>query len=97
MGNFKNFGEVIFGNRMNCGSDEIHNRITDILGSDPIIKASDLGIPNMFFSNFPYNPELDHEMHEYFRVMETDRPIDDNDQRDIIDFLTELENKSSEW
>jgi hypothetical protein len=97
MGNFKNFGEIVFGNRLNSDSEDIHNCITDILGPDLIIKASDLRIPDIFFQNFPYNPELDHEMHEYFGVSETDKPTSDTEQRDIVDMLTELKNKSILW
>jgi len=90
MGNFKNYGEVIFGNRLNHNAEEIHKQIFRILGSDQIIKASDLRIPNLFFTNFPYDPELDHGMHEYFGVSETKLPVNDAEQRDITDILAKI-------
>lgn len=97
MGNFKNYGEVVFGNRLNRNPEEIHKQIFHILGSDQTIKASDLRIPNLFFPNFPYDPELDHEMHEYYGVSETELPTSDVEQRDIADFLTEITKNCLMW
>jgi hypothetical protein len=97
MGNFKNYGEVVFGNLLNRSSEEIRKQIFRFLGSDHIIKASDLRIPDLFFKNFPYDPELDHEMHEFFEVSESELPASDAEQRDIADFLTEIKKNFTMW
>jgi hypothetical protein len=97
MGNFKNYGEVVFGNRLSCNAEQIHKQIFSILGTDQFINASDLRIPNLFFTNFPYDPELDHEMHEYFGVSETELPASDAEQRDIADFLTDIKKNCLIW
>ena len=93
MGNFKNYGEVVFGNRFNRSPDEIRKQIFRCLGSGLIFKASALRIPALFFKDFPYDPQLDHEMHEFFEVSETELPASDAEQRDIADMLTEMREK----
>ena len=97
MGNFKNYGDVIFWNRLSHNAEEIHMQISSLLGSDQIIKASDLRIPNLFFTNFPYDPDLDHEMHEYFEITETELPASDVEQRDIAEFLTAIKKNCLKW
>jgi hypothetical protein len=97
MGNFKNYGEVVFGNRLSRNPEEIREQIFRFLGSDYIFKASDLRIPDLFFKNFPYDPELDHEMHEFFEVSETELPASDAIQRDVADLLLDMEKHSIYW
>jgi hypothetical protein len=97
MGNFKNYGELVFGNRLNSNPEEIRKQIFHFLGSDNIFKASELRIPDLFFKNFPYDPELDHEMHEFFDVSETELPTDDAIRRDIADLLLDMEKQSIYW
>ncbi len=97
MGNFKNYGEVVFGNRLNFNPEEIRKQIFRFLGSDHIIKASDLRIPDLYFKNFPYDPELDHEMHEFFEVSESELPASDAIQRDIADLLLDMKKHCIYW
>jgi len=97
MGNFKNYGEVIFANRLNSDAEEIRKQIFSILGPDHTIKASDLGIPDLFFKNFTYDPELDHEMHEFVEVLRTENPANDAAQRDIAYLLIEMRAHQILW
>jgi len=94
MGNFKNYGVVVFGNRINRNPEEIRKQIFCFLSSDNIFKASELRIPDLFFKNYPYDSELDHEMHEFFEVSETELPASDAIQRDIADLLLDMEKQS---
>jgi hypothetical protein len=97
MGNFKNYGEVIFGNRLNRSPEEIRKQILRFLGTDNIFKASELRIPDLFFKNFPYDPELDYEMHEFFEVSQSEHSASDAIQRDIADLLLEMKKHHIYW
>jgi hypothetical protein len=90
-GNFKNYNSVVFGNKNNLASKEIDRIISEVLGSDQFFEASRLGVPEMFFKQFPYDPELDWPMHEYCGVSETASPINDAQSRDISDLLSRME------
>lgn len=89
-GNFKNYGSVVFGNQSNLAIEEVDLAILELVGDDQTFVASRLGIPEMFFTDFPYDPDLDWEMHEYSRVSETDLPINDAQHRDICDLLSQM-------
>jgi hypothetical protein len=97
MGNWKNYGEVVFGNRLNSSPEKLRKQIFRFLGHDQIMKASDLRIPDLFFKNFPYDPELDHEMHEFFDISETEFPVSDAIQRDIAELLLDMEKHCIYW
>ncbi len=92
-GNFKNFGKVFFVNQHNISAKKIHEKILSIVMPDPFFRASDLRLPDLFFNDFPYDPELDHELHEYYGVCETEEPPNDIAKRDIADLLFEIEEK----
>ncbi len=89
-GNFKNYNSVVFGNENSLAVEEIDQRISQFLGSDRIFEASRLKIPEMFFKEFPYDPELDWQMHEYLGVSESDKPVSDPQHRDIQEFLSQM-------
>jgi hypothetical protein len=90
-GNFKRYGSVVFGNRRGITKEEIDEALLRLTGSDQAFRASELAIPEMFFTEFPYSPRLDWEMHEYCGVSETDAEIDDVRLRDIADLLAQME------
>lgn len=96
-GNFKNFGKVVFANIRNFGAKEVHDKVLSLVVPEPFIKASELGLPNLYFQDFPYDPELDHELHEYYRVCETEKPTNDAANRDIEDLLSEIDRKWLDW
>lgn len=84
-GNFKNFGNVVFANKRNLSAKEIHEKLFGTAKREPFFRASDLGLPDLYFKDFPYDPELDHELHEYYGVSETKEPTNDAANRDISD------------
>lgn len=90
LGNFKRYGSVVFGNRNDLPTDNINRLLLELTGSDETFVASRLGIPEMFFPDFPYSPSLDWEMHEYCGVSQTDLPINDAQGRDIMDLLSQM-------
>ena len=96
-GNFKNFGEVIFANKRSLSAKEINEKLLSTVMPEPFFRASDLGLPDLFFENFPYDPELDHESHEYHKVSETEKPTNDSFNRDITDLLLAIEKKYRNW
>ena len=89
-GNFKNYNSVVFGNQLDLSADEIHRTICGILGGDHNFEAAQLGLPEMFFKQFPYDPELDWPMHEYYAVKESDLPVNDLERRDILDLILSM-------
>lgn len=89
-GNFKNYGKVVFANQRSISAKEIHEKLLSIVMPEPFFRASDLGLPDLFFKDFPYDPELDHELHEYHRVCETEEPPNDAANRDIVDLLFKI-------
>ena len=86
-GNFKNFGKVVFANKRKLSAEEIHEMLLSTVMPEQFFRASDLGVPDLYFKDFPYDPELDHELHEYHKVSETKEPTDDATERDITDLL----------
>jgi hypothetical protein len=96
-GNFKNFGKVVFANKRSLTAKEIHEEVLRAVMPEPFFRASDLGLPDLYFKDFPYDPELDHELHEYRRVSETKEPTNDAADRDITDLLSVIEKKCRDW
>jgi hypothetical protein len=93
-GNFKNRNSIVFGNKRNLSAEETNSRILQIVGNDQTFEASRLRVPEMFFKEFPYDPELDWPMHEYCGVSETDLPATDTENRDIGDLLALMEKEA---
>lgn len=90
-GNFKKYGSVVFGNRAGIPLEKIHQALLQLTGDEEAFVASELAIPEMFFTEFPYSPRLDWEMHEYCGVSETNAQVDDTLLRDISDLLAQME------
>ncbi len=89
-GNFKRYNSVIFGNQSDLPIDDISRILLQLTGGDETFVASELGVPEMFFTDFPYNPNLDWHMHEYCGVSKTELPINDAQKRDIKDLLLRI-------
>ncbi|MFZ1938228.1 MAG: hypothetical protein WBA18_05380 [Terracidiphilus sp.] len=96
-GNFKNLGKAIFANQRKLSAKEIHEKLLSAVMPEPFFRASDLGLPDLYFKDFPYDPELDHELHEYRSVSETQEPPNDARNRDITELVSAIENKHRDW
>ena len=91
LGNFKKYGAVVFGNRNGLTVDEISRRVSLALADGQSFSASQCGIPDLFFHDFPFDPDLDHDSHEFYGASETESPVNDAANRDILDLLVEME------
>lgn len=89
-GNWKNQGSVIFGNRHEQSRVDVEQQIMQMIQGDRLIDAETLKLPVLYFREFSYDPQLDHSMHEFIGVSETNRPVDDLDGRDIADVLESM-------
>jgi hypothetical protein len=93
-GNFKNYGSVVFGNRCELAFDQIRQRIKSATPYEHSFVASRLKLPDLFFRDYAFDPELDHGFHEFFDVTETALPVNDALQRDIFDLLVEIDSQA---
>ena len=90
-GNFKKYGAVVFRNKQNLTYDEVRRRALRLSADEQFIDAARLRIPELFFTDCPFDPDLDHGMHEYCGACETESSSNDSAGRDISDFLIEME------
>lgn len=86
-GNFKQFGSVIFPNSSQLAVSEATKLIQEKLISGEFFNPKDWNLPRLHFH--PYDPELDHEYHEFEEWEITEEaPTDD---RDILAFLQNIQ------
>jgi hypothetical protein len=90
-GNFKRYGAVVFQNQHRISIDEVSQRVLSASIDGQFIDASQLGLPELFFRDSPFDPDLDHGLHEYCSVSETELPANDASSRDILDLLLRME------
>jgi hypothetical protein len=90
-GNFKRYGSVVFGNQRSLTIDEISRRVSLASADGQFFNASRCGFPDLFFADFPFDPDLDHDSHEFCSVLETELPVNDAANRDILGLLLEME------
>jgi hypothetical protein len=97
LGNFKRHGSVIFGNRNCLPIQKVDLILVDFFGNDRLFLASEIEVPDMFFTEFPFKQDLDWEMHEYCAVSETQLPVNDTRKRDIVDLLAQICDTKAEF
>ena len=88
-GNFKNFGSVIFANRGGIDVASVEEAIRSAIFENQFDAAS-LKVPELFFKEFPYDPELDHPLHEFACLIATDGRVTDAHRRDIADIPSQI-------
>lgn len=86
-GNFKNFGSIVFRNRKGYSPEWIKQEIENWLIDGEFFIAEKVKFPVLYFSEFPYSPELDHEWHQFFGVQTTEEGSTDKHNRDIDELL----------
>lgn len=86
-GNYKQFGSVIFPNSSQLAVSEATKLIHEKLISGEFFNPKDWNLPRLHFH--PYDPELDHEYHEFEEWEVTDEAPTDN--RDILTFLQNIQ------
>lgn len=86
-GNYKQFGSVIFENPSRLSIEEATKLIQEKLISSEFFVPIDWNLPTLYFHS--YDPELDHEYHEFESWEETYEQA--NDTRDVRDFLNGIQ------
>lgn len=86
-GNYKNFGTVIFKNLNSCSIEMISKEIEEWLIDREFFIAEKIKIPTLYFTDFAYSPELDHEWHQFLGLRLTEEQSNDPYSRDIDDLL----------
>lgn len=70
-GNYKNYGTVVFANSLGRSLREVNDLLQSCLIDHLFFVASDWGVPDLHFSEYPYDEEIDHDWHEYEGVSTT--------------------------
>lgn len=86
-GNYKLYGQVVFGNPESIALEEIRNRINAHLIDGEFFEAKKWGVPELQFDK--YIPELDHTWYEFEGVEDSSSEI--TDKRTIKEFLRYIE------
>lgn len=87
-GNYKNYNEVVFGNRQGLSMEKLRATIESNLIEGQWFVAKDLELPSLFFKEFEWDEELDHNWHEFQDLEETEEEA--NREEDIQVFLDRL-------
>jgi hypothetical protein len=96
-GNFKKYGAIVFGNRNCLTADVVSQRVSLALADGQSFSATECGVPDLFFDDSPFDPDLDHGSHEFYGTSETESPINDAANRDILDLLAEMKISVGVW
>jgi len=88
-GNFKNWGEVVFANKNNIELKLLEQKVRKILIDGEFFIAEVAGLKKLNFSE--YIKELDHDWHEFHSFEDTKENINDQNNRDIVDFIVNLQ------
>ena len=85
---------MIFLNPKNRAREEVEKFVLDKLIDGQWFYCNEWGLPDLHFKEFGYDPEIDHEWHEFENLEETNEQADDN--RNIEDLLSFILNPRRE-
>lgn len=86
-GNYKQYGETVFGNPENLSIDSVKNKIVESLIDNEYFDPSVWGIDNI--AAYPYDPELDHDWYEFNDVnLSNSEPTDDRTIGEFLDMIS---------
>jgi hypothetical protein len=88
-GNYKNWGEVFFFNPNNLTVELITSMAEKALIDKSFFVADSMSIPDLHFEE--YNPQLDHDWHEFHAFTSTEEAPNDLLNRNIEDFIKSLQ------
>lgn len=77
-GNYKNPGSVVFANPLRRSLPEVDALLQSRLIEGLFFVAADWGIPDLHFTDYPHDEEIDHDWHEYSGVCETTEEASEN-------------------
>lgn len=84
--NYKEFGSVVFANPAGISVESATTLLREKLIAEEFFVPKDWGIPRLHSQ--PYNPEVDHEWHEFEEFEFTNEAV--TDSREIGEFLEVL-------
>jgi hypothetical protein len=87
--NYKNFNEVIFSNPNSRSVKDVESLIKMALIDEAWFVAKDWNLPDIHFKEYPWDPETDHEWHEFEFIQETLERVTENIS--IEDFLVQTQ------
>lgn len=87
-GNYKSWGQVIFSNEHDVSTDIVKARIASVLIDHAYFVASKARVPDLRFRE--YIEELDHGWHEFYSCEPTVDEPDDEQNREIGEFIEAL-------
>lgn len=94
-GNFKLWGELLLTNRSGIDVQGAELTIRSTLISGEFFIADQIDVPALEFEKS--DPDLDHGWHEFHSIMETDSLGDELPERDLSDFLQDMQRASIQW
>lgn len=78
-GNYKNFNEIIFANPTGRSKEEIEHILSKHLIDGRWFYCTEWNIPDIHFTEFQYDEEIDVDWHEFESIEETtDPPKEEN-------------------
>ena len=92
-GNYKNWGEIVFSNPRNLVPEVVTEMAEEVLIEREFFVASGARVPDLHFSD--WDPDLDHDWHEFVAFRSTGDAPSDPDQRAIEDFVDSLRSASN--
>lgn len=92
-GNNKNYNEIIFENPKNKSIGTIRNRVESNLFDDRFFYSTEWKVPDLHFEG--WDPDLDHFVHEFDSVEETEALS--NIEFNLEEFIFNIENARNYW
>jgi hypothetical protein len=93
--NYKNYNEVVFVNPNKKSKEEIETVIKNHLIDDTWFVALNWNLPDMHFKEFGYDPQIDHDWHEFESIEETVEVV--TVETSIEDFLLVVNKTKLPW
>lgn len=87
-GNYKNWGEVVFANPNRVAAIDAEKLVVAELFERQYFFAESVGLPDLHFPD--YNLELDHFLHEFHAIAETEEIANDGQGRNIEQLIDSL-------
>jgi len=87
-GNNKKWGEVVFTNKMNMDRNMLEKQLKQGLIDEEFFISKKSRLPKLEF--LLIDSELDHDLYEFHSLEETNSPQNDEENRDIVEFINDI-------
>jgi hypothetical protein len=89
-GNFKGRNSIVFRNHENLSPALAEELVRSVLIDGMYFVARKAHLPDLFFKDFAYDPDLDHNWHEFDDFEETEGDATDDFDRDIRSLIKDF-------